>query len=39
MIEYEKGLVWSCEYVVNFIYRSLVVVFNIVSKIVFSFKI
>lgn len=38
MTEYEKGSAWSCEYVVNSIYRSPVVVLNIASKIAFSFK-
>lgn len=38
MTEYEQGSAWSCEYVVNSIYRSPVVVLNIASKIAFSFK-
>lgn len=38
MTEYDKGSAWSCEYVVNSIYRSPVVVLKIASKIAFSFK-
>lgn len=38
MTEYEKGSAWSCEYVVNSMYRSPVVILSIASKITFSFK-
>lgn len=38
MTEYEKGSAWSCEYVVNSMYRSPVVILSIASKIAFSFK-
>lgn len=33
MTEYEKGSAWSCEYVVNSMYRSPVVILSIASKI------
>lgn len=38
MTEYEKRSAWSCEYVVNSMYRSPVVILSIASKITFSFK-
>lgn len=38
MTEYEQGSAWSCEYVVNSMYRSPVVILSIASKITFSFK-
>lgn len=38
MTEYEQGSAWSCEYVVNAMYRSPVVILSIASKITFSFK-
>lgn len=38
MTEYEQGSAWICEYVVNSIYRSPVVVLKIASKIALVLK-